>query len=123
MVSKILAEDLRKKTMEELREQLSFAELEYQRSLQEKHSRSIEPEDLRTARKNITRCKHIIQEKRLEKLVEEFKGKRFIPKELRPKLNKNLRMKLTDKQKGRNVTRRQQPNTSKPRVRIFSYKE
>ncbi|KAI5148790.1 large subunit ribosomal protein L35e [Enteropsectra breve] len=93
------ASELRSFTEEELNAKLNTLELEYQKVRQQKHSQSVQPDDIKTAKKNVARCKGIIKEKMLERLVEEYKGKKYMPKELRPKLNKAKRMALTHVQK------------------------
>lgn len=122
MPERVEAAELRTKNIEELKEQLALFQLEYQKTLQEKQSRSVEHDAIRTARKNIARCNHIIHEKQLEQAVEQFKGKKFIPVELRPKLNKALRMRLTDKQRNK-LTYRASLTASKTRSKIFCYTE
>lgn len=103
MADSMPASDLRNMSVEQLQEQLEAFRVEHQQMLQRKHSQSVEPGEMRVARKNIARCTHILREKEMAGLVEEYRGKRFIPKELRPKLNRALRRKLTDKQKNARV--------------------
>jgi len=120
MVEKVSADELRKYSVGQLTSELEAFRADYQRCIQQRHSQSIEPEEVRMARKNITRCTHILREKELIGLVEEYKGRRFIPKQLRPKLNRALRRKLTNKQANAKV-RRVRIRESKYPPQIFSF--
>merc|ERR1712136_56644 len=91
----LVVSELRKMTDDQLQFQLK----ELQNLYQKKHSKKVEPMEIRTARKDIARIKMVQHEKKLEKLAEEFKGKKFIPKELRLKKTRAIRRSLTDKQK------------------------
>lgn len=119
-MSSVPAGELRRLSAEQLASQLEEFREEHQRLLQQKHSHTVEADDIKTARKNITRCCYILREKQLEALVEEYKGKRFIPKELRPKLNKALRNELTDRQKNARVRRVRVHATKYPK-KIFAF--
>jgi large subunit ribosomal protein L35e len=122
MVEVVTAKELRGLNSEELKEKLGSLELELQGVLQSLHSRNEGREDKRVARKNIARCKAVIHEKRLEMLVEEYKGKKYMPKELRPKLNKSLRMRLTKEQMNRKSRFQRVQRKKYPQV-VFSVKE
>ncbi|EZG67085.1 60S ribosomal protein L35 [Gregarina niphandrodes] len=53
---------------------------------------------IRQNRKNVARVLTLIQEKRVAEVREALKGKKDIPKRLRPRLTHALRMKLTPRQ-------------------------
>jgi len=116
----VSAEELRQLTEEQLLEKITLLESEYQKIRQQKHSHGAEPEEIRTARKNITRGKTVLQEKKLTRLVEEYKGKKFIPKELRPRLSKRLRMALTERQLKMKSRRQQIRSIKYPKV-VYSF--
>lgn len=120
MTEVVTASELRKMNSKQLDEEVEILRLEHQKLLQQKHSHSIEPSEVKIARKNITRCMHIAHEKQLEALVEEYKGKRFIPKQLRPKLNRAMRRQLTDNQKKSRV-KRVRLHASKYPKKIFAF--
>lgn len=120
MAERIPVEVLRDMPLDQLKEQLESCRLEHQKLLQQRHSHTVEPDEIRTARKNVTRCVCVIREMELQSLVEEYKGKRFLPKQLRPKLNKALRMKLTDRQKNARV-RRLRVHQAKYPMKVFSF--
>ncbi|KAI5169653.1 large subunit ribosomal protein L35e [Pancytospora epiphaga] len=120
MADKICSSELRQSNTVQLKEKLEGLRMDYQALLQQKHSSSVGPDEIRTARKNIARCMQVIREKDLENLVEEYKGKRFLPKKLRPKLNKKLRSMLTKKQTNKKV-RRARIHAAQFPMKIFSF--
>lgn len=120
MSGTVSASELRNLSIEQLTTQLEEFREEHQRCLQRKHSHTVEADEIKHARKNITRCIYVLKEKQLGALVEEYKGKRFIPKELRPKLNKALRNELTDRQKCARV-KRARIHASKYPKKIFAF--
>ncbi|ORE00183.1 RL352 [Hepatospora eriocheir] len=97
----VQASELRKMNSEELKEHVKEQLYEKQNFLQQKHSKKVQPFDIRRVRKEITRTKQIQYEKKLEEFVEQYKTSKFIPKELRRKLNKAKRLALTDEQKNK----------------------
>lgn len=120
MSDKVESSELRKMSVEQLTQELEMFKREHQKMLQQKHSQSIEPEEVKMARKNITRCTQAIREKQLIALAEEYKGKKFIPKELRPRTSKALRNKLTSKQTNQKV-RRARIRAAKYPQKIFAF--
>lgn len=87
---------------------------------QQSHSSTAEREDVREAKKNVARCKYVMREKKLQTLVDEYKGQSVLPKQLRPKMTKALRMKLTLAQKNRK-TKSQKISAKKYPQKIFSF--
>lgn len=120
MAEKVSAEELRRYSIEQLNSELETFRNEYQRCLQQRHSHTIEPDEIKTVRKNITRCTHVLREKELAALVEQFKGRPFVPKQLRPKLNRALRMQLTKKQASARV-RRVRTHAAKYPAKLFCF--
>ncbi|KAL6121024.1 hypothetical protein NUSPORA_02128 [Nucleospora cyclopteri] len=116
----LVAKELRNLTEEQLNINLREMQNEHQKLLQNKHSKKVEPNDIKIVRKDIARIKTIMYEKKVEKMIEEFKGKKFIPKELRIKKTRALRRALTKNQK--NMMSRNQRIIRKkyPKV-IFSF--
>ncbi len=99
----IEAQDLREYSKDKLNEYVKEQRAELQKLLQQKHSKKVGPNDIRRVKKSIARAMGVMHENRLIELVEEYKGKktRYVPKELRPKLNKAKRLALTPLQKSR----------------------
>lgn len=118
----VSAQELREKSYEQLQEELVRLEQDYMAMRQQAHSHTVEREDVREAKKNVARCKTVMREKKLEALVEQYKGKTELPKHLRPRLTKALRMALTPAQKNRK-TKSQKIHAKKYPMRIFSYSE
>ncbi|KAI4291781.1 large subunit ribosomal protein L35e [Pancytospora philotis] len=120
MSDKVCASELRELTAEQLTQELEMFKRAHQQLLQRKHSQTVEPLEIRTARKNVTRCTQIIREKQLQALVAEYKGKKHVPKELREKKNKALRAKLTSKQTNQKVHRARVRAVKYP-AKIFAF--
>lgn len=120
MVVKLDASELRNLSDEELVGTLKNCEEEYQRFLQQRYSHTAEPEEVRMARKNIARCKYVIRERHLMTVVEEFRDKKYLPKQLRPKYNKALRMSLKPEQKTR-LTYSQKIHKLKYPKKVFAF--
>lgn len=121
---KIESETLRKLDVEGIEQKVAEIKTELARLRQKKNSGDIEPEEIKTAKKNLARALTIRHEMILTGLVEKYKGTPVskLPKELRPRLNKAKRQALTTAQLKRK-TRRQNARMGKfPRV-IFSYNE
>ncbi len=116
----VSAEELRSKSIEELKSELSNLEKTYLTMRQQQHSKDAEREDIREAKKNVARCKTVMREKKLRALVDQYKGEKVLPKFLRPKLTKALRMKLTFSQENRK-TRSQSIHAKKYPRKIFSF--
>ncbi|KAM0679513.1 60S ribosomal protein L35 [Glugoides intestinalis] len=115
----ITAEELRSMSYEEVEKKLSVLEAEYMQVRQQAHSKTAERGDIKEAKKSVARCKNIMREMKLKALVEEYKGKKELPKMLRPKLTKALRMKLTPAQKALK-TKSQRLHQKKYPKKIFS---
>lgn len=122
MVVKVEAAELRTLSDEELAAALKNCEEEYQRFLQQRYSHTAERADVTLARKNIARCKYVMKERQIKMAVEEFKGSKYLPKELRPKLNKALRMRLTRDQRNKK-TLSQRIHKSKYPKKVFAFTE
>jgi len=118
----VSAQELREKSFDQLEQELTRLEHDHLAMRQQAHSNSAEREDVREAKKNVARCKTVMREKKLEMLVEEHKGKTVLPKHLRPRLTKALRMALRPEQKNRK-TKSQRIHARKYPRRIFSYSE
>lgn len=116
----VSALELRGKSIEELRNELADLEKTYLSMRQQEHSKTLEKEDLREAKKNIARCKTVLREAKLKQLVEQYKGEKNLPKQLRPKLTKAKRMALTSAQKNRK-TKSQRVHLKKYPMRVFSF--
>lgn len=94
-----IPKELRILTATQLEAQLKDAQNELQRLYQLRHSKQVQPEEIREVKKDIARIKTIQYEKQLAELCAEFKGKKFIPKKLRFKGTRALRRSLTPKQR------------------------
>ncbi|KCZ77965.1 ribosomal protein L29 [Anncaliia algerae PRA109] len=98
---KILAEELRAKTIPELETFISELKSECLRLRQQKNSHTIRPKEIREARKNVARAMTIRTEKLYEEAWNKHKNDKVLPKELRPKLTRAKRLALTEKQVNR----------------------
>ncbi len=122
MATKVSAEDLRKLTYDQLLTELEAFNTMYMNARQEKISQSLDSTNTKILRKNIARCTQILHEKKMEAYINEFKGKKHIPKELRPKLNRALRRRLTKEQQKKRV-RKVRLHAAKYPQKIFSFVE
>ena len=116
----LVAKDLRELSEEQLNVQLREAVDQLQTLLQMKHSKQVQPDEIKTAKKDIARIKTVQYENKLKALVEEYKGKKFIPKELRPKKTRALRRALT-KQQLNMKSRKQRMLNAKYRPQLFTF--
>lgn len=117
----VSAGELRNKSFEQLETELFALESTYMNLRQQAHSKTAEREDVREAKKNVARCKTVMRELKLKAIVEQYKGKDELPRELMPRLTKSLRMKLTPAQASRK-TRSQKLAAKKNPTLIFAYK-
>lgn len=128
----LIASELRQLTEEQLNVSLREAQDELQAKLQLKHSKQVQPEEIRDARKDIARIKMVQYENKLKALVEKYSHtssktgikffKKHIPKELRQKKTKALRMALTKRQKNMK-SRQQRQIAAKYKKVVYSYSE
>lgn len=121
---KIEAEVFRQLSVEDIEERVTEIKAVLASLRQKKNSGDIEPEDIKTSKKNLARALTVRREKILAGLVEKYSGTPMhkLPKELRPRLNKAKRQALTRPQL-RRKTRRQRTRIAKfPRV-VFAYNE
>ncbi|OQS53791.1 RPL35A [Ecytonucleospora hepatopenaei] len=114
------AEELRTFTEEQLKVQLRETQDALQHLYQLRHSKQVQPNEIKEARKDIARIKTIQHENKLKSLVEKYKGKKHIPKELRPKKTRALRRALT-KQQLNKKSRRQRQELAKYKPLVYTY--
>ncbi|ORD93959.1 RL352 [Enterospora canceri] len=95
----IQASDLRALSDEQLNNQHRETVAELQDLLQQKHTKQVEPDAIRMARKSIARIKTVQQEKKIKAMCEIYEKKRHVPKELREKKTRALRRGLSSHQK------------------------
>lgn len=115
----VSAKELREKSIEQLQNELPKLEAEYMNLRQQKHSKTAEREYVREAKKNVARCKAVLREKKLLVLIEEHKNS-VLPKQLRPRFTKAMRMELSEKQANK-VTKKQRIARMKYPQQIFSF--
>lgn len=95
---KLIAEELRSKSLEELETLVNELKSEQLRLRQQKNSHSIKPHELKEARRNIARVMTVRTEKLYEQAWNNHKKGKELPKALRPKLTRAKRLALTPTQ-------------------------
>ena len=111
MVGKLKCAELRTKTKEELTKQLEDFKMELAqlRVAKVTGGSASKLNKIRLVRKNIARTHMVMNQKQKENLRKLYQGKKYKPLDLRPKLTRALRRKLTPQQealKPRKVMRR-----------------
>jgi ribosomal protein L29 len=118
---KLAVEDLRKLDIEELEKRIREMKKEKLLLRQQKNSGDAKPEDLMTASKNYAKLLHVRREKII---LETYKDVPIdkLPKKLRPRRNKALRQRISDRLLNRK-TYKQKKRAAGYRKIIFAYKE
>ncbi len=120
-MTKLKPFELRKSSVEDLTKQLSEVrqELSQQRIRSTASNRSKDSNKIRESRKNVARVLTVMNQKRKAEARETFKNKKHIPLDLRPRLSRALRRKLTPAQAGKLTLRRQKAMKAFPK-KIYS---
>ena len=100
-MSKLKARDLRGKSKDELMKQLNDfkQELSTLRVAQVTGGAASKLSKIRVVRKSIARVLTVINQTQKENLRKLFKGKKYKPKDLRPKLTRKMRRRLTKRER------------------------
>ena len=100
-MGKVKARDLRGKTKDELLKQLDDfkQELSTLRVAQVTGGAASKLSKIRVVRKSIARVLTVINQTQKENLRKLFKGKKYKPKDLRPKLTRKMRRRLTPRER------------------------
>ena len=100
-MSKLKARDLRGKSKNELMKQLNDfkQELSTLRVAQVTGGAASKLSKIRVVRKSIARVLTVINQTQKENLRKLFKGKKYKPKDLRPKLTRKMRRRLTKRER------------------------
>lgn len=109
-------------TSDQLVSKLTVLKTELFTIRQQKNLGTLKGKEISTARKNVARCLTALREKRLEEAIEKYKKARILPKDMRKKLTKKLRMKLT-KNQARSQVWRVQCREMKYKKKYYSYSE
>jgi large subunit ribosomal protein L35e len=121
---KIEYETLREKNIPELEDEIINLKNELLQLRQKKVSSTVEPDEIKIARKNVARALRVRHEKMLEEAVKEYSNKPLhkIPKKLRPRMTRNERRALTKKQINRKVPKVWRRELKNPKI-FFAYSE
>lgn len=121
---KISLETFREKNISELEEEIINLKNELLQLRQKKVSSTVEPDEIKIARKNIARALRVRHEKLLEETCKKYENLPMhkIPKELRPKKTRAERRKLTKKQASRKMPKVWKRELKNPKV-FFAYSE
>lgn len=113
--------ELRKSSVEDLTKQLTEArqELSQQRIRSTASNRSKDSNKVKEARKNVARVLTVMNQKRKAEAIEAFRNKKHKPLDLRPRLTRALRRKLTPAQAGKLTLRRQKAMKAFPK-KVYS---
>lgn len=116
------AVDLRELSEEQLNTQLRERNEAMQKLFQLRHSKQIQPDEIKNCRKDIARIRMVQHENKLKALCLKYKNKKHIPKELRIKQTRALRHSLTKKQKNMKSLKQKQLSSKYPK-KYFVYTE
>lgn len=121
---KIDYETLRNKSINDIDTEIVDLKNELLQLRQKKVSSTVEPDEIKIARKNLARALRVRHEKLLEETLKQYEGKplKKIPKKLRPKKTRAERRMLTKKQLNRKVPKVWKKELKFPKV-FFSYTE
>ncbi|KAI0982067.1 hypothetical protein GJ496_011929 [Pomphorhynchus laevis] len=122
--TKVRAKDLRLKSKEELEKQLAELKQELASLRVSKvvgPSKNVRVTRIRTVRKSVARILTIMNQMRTENLIKFYKGKKFVPKDLKPRLTRAKRRELTKFEKSRELKKVRRRARIYP-VRVFALK-
>lgn len=114
--------ELRKKSVEELEELIKSLKMELLHLRQQKNTQTLKPHEILSLRKEIARVMTVRTENLYAQEYIKHKDDRKLPKDLRPRLTKAKRMKLTQKQMNKTVHSVHKRRSAYPTV-FFSYSE
>jgi large subunit ribosomal protein L35e len=118
---KVKAFELRNKTSRELLKEVEEfkSELSQLRVAKATGAAPSKLAKIRVIRKNIARCLTVYNQKQRQEVREQFKGKKYVPQDLRPKATRAIRRALTKAQKNA-VTQRVKTRTQNFPKRRFA---
>ncbi|WUR04859.1 ribosomal protein uL29 [Vairimorpha necatrix] len=121
---KMDCQSFREKNISELEEEIINLKNDLLQLRQKKVSSTVEPDEIKTARKNIAKALRVRHEKLLEEQCKKYENMPLnkIPKELRPKKTRAERRKLTKKQANRKVPKVWRRELKNPKI-YFAYTE
>lgn len=121
---KIEYDTLRSKSLNDIELDIVDYKNELLQLRQKKVSSTVEPDEIKTARKNLARALRVRHEKILEETLKQYEGKplKKIPKKFRPKKTRAERRMLSKKQLNRKVPKVWKRELKYPKV-FFSYTE
>lgn len=116
------AESYRALTIEDLLVKIKDLKTELLTLRQQKNLGTLKGNEIKHARKNVARAMTVLTEKRTDEAIEKYKDAKILPKDMRQRLTRSMRLKLTKKQENKKVWKVRVREMKYPKV-YFSYVE